>query len=52
MKINEHLLNIKGIYESAVIGNIYPLHDIKKISNQIKEIEKQLKRRKNLCDKK
>jgi hypothetical protein len=45
MHLNEQLLNLKVVYEAAVLGDM-PLSDIKKISNQIKELEKKIETRK------
>ena len=45
MHLNEQLLNLKVVYETAVLNNI-SLSEIKKINNQIKDIEQQIEARK------
>jgi len=45
MHLNEQLLNIKIIYEDA-IRNDRPLAELKRLSNQLKEIEKAIEARK------
>jgi hypothetical protein len=44
ISLNEQLLNLKVIYEHAVTD--MPFSDIKKISNQIKQVEKAISERK------
>lgn len=43
--LNEQLLNLKIIYEDAVL-NDKPINEIKKINAQIKELEKAIEERK------
>jgi hypothetical protein len=45
LSLNEQLLNLKVVYEHAVFSDM-PLADIKKISNQIKTVEKLIAERK------
>jgi hypothetical protein len=49
MSLNEQLLNLKIVYEYAVYSDM-PYEDIKKITRQIKEVEKAIAGRKELLD--
>jgi hypothetical protein len=47
INLNEQLLNIKTIYEDALLGD-KSIEEIKKLNNQIKQIEKLIEKRKEI----